>query len=148
MKYIISSFVLLSLIVGGLSVGHARLSKLWTYSELTKESTLVIIATHERSSDNKTKTELAGHPVVGVTSTFTVLSVLKGDFDEKTIDVNHCRYDDDVSGIENGFRFITFSDEDKTTYLIFLKGNAKDGFEPVSGQRDPVDSFREISDTN
>lgn len=144
MKYAVVPLVLLFIVIS-LSVGYARPVKIWSYSEITKESTLIVIATFEESSDTEDKHELGGSPVVGVDSTFKVLSVLKGKTDGEVV-VHHYKYDKSVTGVENGCRFAAFPKDDKSTYLLFLKEeNEPEKIVPATGQYDAIDSFKVIN---
>jgi len=150
MKYKVSLLVLL--LVATIShVVYCRPVRMWTYSDLTDEAGLIIIGTHKKSSDVKTKPDkLRSDPpvvgaVVGVRSTFNVLSVVKGKFPNKTLDIYHYRYENVASVPPNGWRFVEFPENDKTTYLMFLKKDEDKRFVAATGQRDPVDSFRAIN---
>ena len=147
MKYIVIPFAVLFLAIS-LSIGDARPVKMWDYSELTKESTLIVIATYEKSADTDDKSVLGGSSVVGVDSTFKVLSVLKGKIESDKVIVHHYKYDKSTVGVTNGCRFISFPENDKTTYLIFLKEDEGKNIVPVTGQYDAVDSFKIISNAN
>jgi hypothetical protein len=144
MKHTVVPFAVLFLVIS-LSVGDARLVQLWNYSDLVEKSTLIIIATHEKSADTKDEREFGVSKSVGVDSTFKILSVLKGKIEGEKVIVRHYKYDKSVTAITNGCRFISFPEDDKTTYLIFLKQDEGKNIVPVTGQNDPVDSFKVIS---
>ena len=115
MKYRISLAVVLCLAIG-VGVARGRAVQLWSYSDLTEKSDLIIIGTHKKSTDSTTKKKVCGVPIVGIDSTFSVLSVLKGRLPKKTIEVYHYRYDyDNVQGITNGLSLVHFCDDDKNS---------------------------------
>ena len=144
MKYRVIPFAVLFLAIS-LSVGDARLVQLWNYSDLAEKSTLIVIATFEKSSDTEDEREFGGSKAIGIDSTFKVLSVLKGKVENEKVTVRHYKYDKSETVKINGCRFISFPENDETAYLIFLKEDEGKNIVPVTGQNDPVGSFKIIS---
>lgn len=125
-------------------VADARLTRIWTYTDLTKAADVVaIVELHEMRDAKKPK-----HPfgpkhkyAVEVISELKPLVILKGK--EKDLDeilLVHYRMKKPPLPLRNGPNFVTL--QKKRRYLVFLKKFGNDTYEAVSGQMDPVNSIK------
>lgn len=140
---------------------HARPVRKWTQQELFDEANFVAIViadapepvpnTHEFVANAKHLDDyLQQHE-----SKLTVLAVLKGNRESKTVTLVHFLKRRDVkSGMGNGPKYIWMGtnavqhpggrSEQKPKYLVYLKSRSDGKFDPVTGQLDPPDSIVRI----
>ena len=130
------------------SSSSARLVRSYTYDELKESSDLVVIATPTKVNQLSERTALPNMSTVigsGVETTFTVFSVLKGDNKLKSFILHHYS----VSGfLINGPSLVSFNVQNKKTYILFLKRSVGGRYVAVSGQTDPINSIKALSDIN
>jgi hypothetical protein len=140
---------------------HGRLKEAWDYERLTKEATLIVIATPtEIVPETVANREIAALPNIGSTSRdgkvsplmgkgvdtkFQVLTVLKGPAITKGLVLHHFKLTVDEQPMINGPGLVSFVPKDKKRFLMFLRKDEKDRWVAVSGQTDPDDAVFEIS---
>ena len=119
--------------VAGL-IAHA-----WTFEELMSKSDLIVIAECLATRDAGIKTEFPDlrprFPVVEMSSTFKVLSTLKGTPLRGILVLRYYRQDTDrlPGPILNAPLGLDFSRGPTTVYLLFLARESADLFAPTSG---------------
>jgi hypothetical protein len=127
----------------------ARLMQDWTYQELFAKSDLVVIAKVSTSTrdtnEQNTVTDISPpEPVIGVTTEFESLLVLKGQKQDRFV-LHHYRRKSSEP-LVNGPMLVSFNPDDHRTYLLFLLREHDGHFAPVAGQTDPgVFSVKELS---
>ena len=138
------------------STAFGRLIPDWPYKRLFKEADLVVIATVDGSVDTTDRLKTAWKvDLLGMNTTFTIQSTLKGKARNARITVLHYRTPEGRL-LEDGPTLVTIRTKRPPTkgvqkarfraeYLLFLKARADGRFEPVSGQIDPALSVRELS---
>jgi hypothetical protein len=152
----LSSFVALGVLTPMLS---ARIIAKWPYDRLFKEADLVVIAsaTSSEDCDDKTSDNPWKKEFVGLNTSFSVKTVLKGKCDGDKLTVLHFKLKDDVK-IVNGPLLVSFRTKGTEIvlkdglkvglgapeYMLFLKATKDGRFEPVSGRTDPELSVREV----
>ena len=152
----LSSFVALGLLAPMLS---ARVIENWPYDRLFKEADLVVIAraTSSKECDDKTSDNPWKEEFLGLNTSFTVETVLKGKCDGDKLTVLHFKLRDEVK-IESGPLLVSFRTEGTEIvlkggkkvglgapeYMLFLKATKDGRFEPVSGRTDPRLSVKEV----
>lgn len=118
----------------------ARPVRIWTYSELTAASDLVVIATCTASADTKEEINLPEMPSIGVTGVetkFTILTVFKGDPKLKDLTLHHYRLTKNDLAIPNGPMFAAFDPKNAKPCLLFLTRSVDGRYTPTGGQLDP-----------
>ncbi len=131
------------------ATSEARFVGIWWYQRLTKESDFIafveISSPTEETGEvvKKQKTEL-----LVCSTTFKVLSTLKGDKKLKEIKLHHYKFPNYYFGRDiimvSPYQFKRFPKWDESAYLAFLK-TGKDGqFEPTAGQWDLPFSFYKL----
>jgi hypothetical protein len=123
----------------------ARIHQALSQSQLVQKADLVVIATIRFTTADDTGPGPSPATTTGygtpVKSEFDVLTVVKGKLDGKILAVRHERLSDHLGfGVINGPIFVRFDLKDRNEYLIYLK-KVGDGYEPLSGQTDPEESF-------
>lgn len=134
----------------------ARITRLWSFSELQSAADAVVVATPVSTRETGRRTELADLqppvPVIELNTEFKVLSVLSGQLASGTFVLRHFKLDDSrlVGGCLNCGGGIEFSASASSTrlcrsgdvspdlpspcdYLMYLKRSAATVYEPVSG---------------
>src|SRR5207244_74439 len=101
----------------------ARLLQDWTYQELFAKSDLVVIAkvltaTHDTNEQSTLLDIAPSEPVIGVTTEFEPLVVLKGQKQDRFV-LHHYRRKSSEP-VVNGPTLVTFNPDDHRTYLLFL----------------------------
>jgi hypothetical protein len=134
----------------------ARLIEPWPYDRLMKEADLVVIAQPQTVADSgeTTTKNLWKVKFVGVNTTFTINSILKGKHEGQKLTVLHYRVEVDIEdgpglvAFRLGGRSITTKGAhcgwNACEYLLYLKKRKDGRYEPVSGIIDPRESVREI----
>ena len=134
----------------------ARIHEHWPYDRLTKEADTIVIATPVSVHDTTERTILpnivrtdtnnvrSDIPAIGVETTFTVLSVLKGETNSTTVVFHHLR-EAEKPGLQfNGPRLVTFDPKEKKRFLLFLKHESDGRYAPLTGQTDPDGGVRDL----
>ena len=138
-KIVIVASVLLST-VAVWSVA-ARLMEDWSYQDLFTKSDFVVVAKPVAATrDTKERSALRdiepAEPVIGVTTEFQTLLVLKGSKRER-FTLHHYRRESNVA-VVNAPALVSFDPvNDHRRYLLFLVHEPDDRFAPVAGQTDP-----------
>ena len=139
-------------------VVFARPVPIMRYDKLTKEADLVVIATPISVRDIGEKTTLPGieyrysneiakpFPAFVVETTFTNLSVLKGDTNATTFIFHHFRAADGFGGGYAAPELVKFDPNQKHGYLMFLKREADGRYISMTGQADPVFAIKDLGD--
>jgi hypothetical protein len=150
--------LLISLFV--LAEAHARIHRFWSYDALNTNATLVVVATPTNVSETSEVAALPDivtvhsdgtkEPVMGsgVETTFQILTVLKGESTTKTLVLHHYKEvkKEGELGDYGGPQLVSFEPKDKKRYLMYLQKEADGRYVAVSGQTDPVDAIKQISD--
>jgi hypothetical protein len=126
-----------ALVLIATGTASARLIRNWSHDELFDKSDLVVIGTVTAAKDSDERIELPGleaQRVIGVETTFAVLSVIKGDAKLKEFTLHHYRADGGI--VPNGPTFVAFS-PDKRTFIAYLVREADGRYAPTVGQLDP-----------
>lgn len=148
----------LAMLAGCLALSYpadARLGWYPDYDELAKKCNVIVIA---RDIAVRELSETSGLPdfippkkVVGVETTFKVVTVLKGEMTGTTFVLHHYRFPTTSAAKDmvevNGTSMVTFLGN-KQRYLMFLNKESDGRYAPASGQTDPYLSIRPLSDDN
>ena len=135
----------------------ARLHEHWPYDRLTKEADAIVIATPVSVRDTAERTTLPNIvrtdtnnvrstiPAIGVETTFTLLSVLKGEAGTNLFVFHHLREAEKPGARQhNGPGLVTFDPKEKKRFLLFLKRESDGRYAPLTGQTDPDGSVRDL----
>jgi hypothetical protein len=139
---------------------HARQIQDWPYEKLFKRADLVIIVTplavRDAKEEDKATPPGNGDYLTGVVTSFEVLQTVKGEYNEKELEIVHFRLKEGVR-IINGPMLVSFAPgrvniEGKgwtmtvaqREYMLFLKKRENGRFEFVSGQFDPELSVKQM----
>jgi len=119
----------------GREVAHA------SYRHLYSDSDLVVIAKPRGTTFTQEKTKLDGIEVLGVTTEFKVVVVMKGDNTLKQFVLHH--YAERQDRLANGLNLVWFPYDPKqpsasSSYLLFLRMEADGRYAPVNTQADPA----------
>ena len=124
--------------------------------EMMAQADAIVIATPISVRDTSERTTLpnivrtdtnnvrSAIPAIGVETTFTVLSVLKGDTNTTTIVFHHLREAEKPGAQFNGPGLVTFDPREKKRFLLFLKREADGWYAPLTGQTDPDGGVRDL----
>ncbi|MBM4044883.1 MAG: hypothetical protein FJ279_07205 [Planctomycetes bacterium] len=127
-------------LVAAVHTAQARLSRLWSYGELTEEADYVMIVSVSKPSERTgARKTLCGQECDRVRTQFDVRAVLKGKYGSRAVELHHFAYPKDA-GIVNGCGFVWFGQKNEY-YLVFLKKGGDGNAVPVSGHEDLSDSF-------
>lgn len=130
------------------NLSYARTMRAWDYDSLSKEATLIVIATPIETKKLEEKTKLPNiyppTPVIGVETTFTVFATLKGNLSKETFVFHHYRLPDQTKLYINAPGLVAFNPDDKKIYLMFLQQEEDGKFTPIAGQTDPDISIKRI----
>jgi hypothetical protein len=139
--------VAVMVVIGFCTLALARPVKLWSYEEMLKEAEVVLVATGVGSKDMGIAADGRPESWVPMQTTFKPLVVLKGKVEGPCV-VEHYRYADKMGAVVvvDGPAFVEFDVTGKTTYLLFLKREANGILTPVTGQMDPIDSVKIVSE--
>jgi hypothetical protein len=128
----------------------ARLMQDWTYQELFAKSDLVAIAKPVTATRDTNEQSLLAdispsEPVIGVTTEFESLLMLKGQKQDRFV-LHHYRRKSNEP-VVNGPMLVSFDPaNDRKSYLVFLIREHDGRFAPVAGQTDPgAFSVQELS---
>jgi hypothetical protein len=154
-----------SLILGcaclALLAGHsqARVIEDWPYDKLFQHAELVVIVRPLSVRDATAKDKAARPPkecyLDGVVTTFKVLHVVKGKYNEKKLDLVHFKLKKGVR-IRNGPLLVSFQTKEidissqfgarsaQNDDMLYLKNGKDTRLEFVSGQFDPVLSVKQL----
>jgi len=136
---------------------QARIHRFWSYDDLATNATLVVVATSTSVADTSEVAALpdivtihpdgSKEPVMGagVETTFQILTVLKGECTSKSLVLHHYKRAKETSSY-GGPGFVAFEPKDKKRYLMFLQKEADGRYVAVSGQTDPDDSIKQLSE--
>jgi hypothetical protein len=140
---------------------YGRLKETWDYERLTREATLIVIATPtEIVPETDANGEVVALPNIGsasgygtvsplmakgVDTKFQVLTVLKGPATTKGLVLHHFKLPVTGQPMINGPGLVSFDPKEKKRFLLFLHKDEKDRWVAVSGQTDPDDAILEIS---
>jgi hypothetical protein len=136
------SLAMTILAVGWLAVPvSAQPFYLWTFAELDDKSDVVVIASWVGTTDTGIKTEITdlspGLPVVEMNAEFKVLLIFKGTVPSGPVTLLHYRLDPDRMGGGGGCgncgTQLDFS-KGPSVYLLFLKHDPDNRYQPTSGQ--------------
>jgi hypothetical protein len=122
----------------------ARLVRRWSDQELLDKSELAVIATPTTTHDTKERGGMPGveaQPVIGVETTFAVITILKGAQTTKMLILHHYRAN--RIAIINAPTFLSFDLKTKQTFRLYIVREADGRYAPVAGQIDPGLSVRE-----
>jgi hypothetical protein len=129
--------------------------RIWSYEELLEKSDLVVIATPAATNDTKEHIDLpgvVGEHVIGVETTFTVSTVLKGDKGLRDFVFHHYRTTDgsNIPHVANGPSFVSFKPVANTTigprtFILFLVREADGRYAPIVGQTHPGGAVKELA---
>ncbi|WP_182866981.1 hypothetical protein [Stieleria mannarensis] len=139
-----------------------------SYAQLMEQSDLVVIvhSLGTRASNNDDKivpVEPARDYLAPVFTKFKVLTVLKGQHGEKTLELCHYKYKPDSPGIGNGPLLVWFPTREDNEirqsdkhgswmmrvpndFVLFLKRDSQERLTFVTGQFDAAPSVRQIHD--
>jgi hypothetical protein len=138
------------------TTAFARLMEYWPYDRLTKEADAIVIATPVSVQDTAERTTLpniarvgtnnvsSAIPAIGVETTFTVLSVLKGETNTTTIVFHHLREAEKAVAEFNAPGLVAFDPAEKKRFLLFLKRESDGRYAPLTGQTDPDGGVRDL----
>jgi hypothetical protein len=124
-------------------VADARLVNSRNFRELDKKSDIIVVARPVSSKDTGEQINLPhispDIPVLGVSSEFEVIYVLKGDDSLKQLVVHHYRLASDrrERAMANGPSLVAFDPKKSTRYLLFLQREPDGRYAPFD-QVDPV----------
>jgi hypothetical protein len=152
-----NTFLFLALLMALVLVAnsHARLNYAWSYEELLRLADLVVVATAittkettERTTIEKTRYNSINPPfkAVGLETTFSVQTILKGKLPEKTFVLHHYREANPSAQVNAGPMQVTFKSDKTIVYLLFLTRESDGRYAAVSGQIDPAFSIKRIQD--
>lgn len=139
------------------STVYPRQFKTWGYSELSKKSDIIAIATPDatratgtvisklRNERGEDEGYLRDSRFEEVVTTFSVIAVLKGSPKLTTIDIRHYRMHKD-SPLVHGPHLISFALGPKDRYLLFLVAAPNDCLDPIAGHVDPGISIIRLDD--
>jgi hypothetical protein len=145
----ILSFILLG------SAAFARPVESWPYDKLTKEADLIVIATPTSVHDTAERTTFpnivrtdtnnvrSAIPAIGVETTFTILSVLKGNTSTNAFVFHHLREAEKIPSI-NGPALVAFDPKERKRFLLFLKREEDGRYAPLTGQTDPACGVKDL----
>jgi len=151
MKAILS---ILSLLLLG-TAAFARIHPYWSYGELTKEADLIVIATPVSVRDTTERTTLPDIELIdtnkvhhliaaiGVETTFSILSVLKGDTSTNTLLLHYLRESEKKPSRGNP-GLVAFDPNEKKRFLLFLKRESDGRYASVTGQTDPDGGVKDL----
>ena len=134
----------------------ARIHEHWPYDRLTKHADVIVIATPVSVHDTAEKTTLPNIvrtdtnnvrseiPAIGVETTFTILSVLKGDTGTNSLVFHHLREAEKPGVQDNSPGLVTFDPKEKKRFLLFLKRESDGRYAPLTGQTDPDGGVRDL----
>jgi ankyrin repeat protein len=138
MKSTIASLFVLAVLT--LAAG-ARLVGGRSYSDLDKMSDIIVVATPVSTRDTDEKTILHGISpdvhVVGLSSEFETVVVLKGDKSLKKLVVHHYRLENPKQLMGNAPLLASFKPKESTRYLLFLQREPDGRYAPFD-QIDPA----------
>jgi hypothetical protein len=152
MKAFIST---LSVVLLG-AAAFARLVESWPYDKLTEKADLIIIATPVSVHETAEKTTLpnivrtdtnnvrSAIPAIGVETTFTILSILKGDTNISTFVFHHLREADKRGPGFNEPQLVAFDPKENKRFLLFLKREPDGRYAPLTGQTDPATGVKDL----
>lgn len=131
----ISAILLLLLLA---RVVFAHLMYDWSYQEMFKKADLVVVAKPASTTNTSERTTLSGDlHVVGLSTTFETLLILKGDKNLKIIVLHHYRLSDPGEVILNGPAFVDFRASNPLPFLLFLVKEPDGRYAPATDQIDP-----------
>ncbi|RLA03898.1 MAG: hypothetical protein DRQ54_10190, partial [Gammaproteobacteria bacterium] len=133
------------------SLSHARGVTIWAYEDLVKDSDVVMIASLFEASKRTGTQELflsefarkrgaEGFKVDSVLTKFTVMAVVKGEYDSIYLELHHHAYPEDFGPILNEWGFEWY-EKINETFLVFLKRDHSRRLGPTAGYGDLVISF-------
>jgi hypothetical protein len=130
-------------------LADARIMKSWSYQEMTEKADAIVIATPVSVTDTAERTTLppnvpGGIPVIGVETTFEILSVLKGDEKTTKVVLHHLRDAEKSALRANGPGLVAFEPKEKKRFLLFLKREPDGRYAPLVGQMDPYQCVRDL----
>jgi hypothetical protein len=146
----------LVLVFGLVNSASARVSRLWTYKDLTEESDLIVIATPVEVADSGVKTTIPDVvrgtdpiPAIQMAASFEVLAVLKGETNSHEpgnakVIVSYLRKESVEPPGRGEPRLLSFNPQDKNRYLLFLKHDGDGRYSLIVGQTDPADAVRDL----
>ena len=121
-------------------MADARAINVRSYEDLDKKSDIIVVAKPVSTKDTDEKTILRGISpdihVVGLSSEFEIIVVLKGDNDLKKLVVHHYRLATNEMMI-NGPDLAFFDPKESTHYLLFLQREPDGRYAPFE-QVDPI----------
>ena len=132
----------------------------WPVDKLFKESDIVLVVSHLSTRDATIGEAKAPFDdpddqrmLTPIRSTLKTLIVLKGQYLEKEVLLNHHRFDWEKygqKGIGNGPNLVVFEDTSKkpvpSSYMIFLRRHSNGMLLPVTGMFDPRFSVKQLVD--
>lgn len=120
---------------------QARFFGLWSYDELSRKAELILIVSvssvSERTGD---QVDIQGKIFDSVSTTFEVKAVLKGQYEDDSLELNHLDYRQDAEVIF-GVYFFQWFHQPETMFLAFLQKDDSGNLQPVTGQFDLHQSF-------
>ncbi len=133
----------------------------WPIQLLHERSDLILICaptkiTHRPDLDATLIKEEEREYFTTTRTTFLVVSVLKGKFDDKTFELDHYALTEKGLRLGNGPVLADFADNltkekeagscySKSSFIIYLKKNQEEGYEFVTGQNDSAFSVKTIA---
>jgi hypothetical protein len=129
------------------SPSDAQVGYLWTHAELLEKADVAVIAECVKTADTGRVRPHPGLtpalPVRELETTFRVSAILKGSFElgiGTDLLLRHYRYTADAErgGLLNAGSWLSL--KDGSSYLLFLRRNGDDSYEPLSGHTFPDDS--------
>ncbi len=136
---------------------QARIHRFWSYDDLATNATLVVVATPTNVTEISEVAALPNivtvhpdgskEPVMGagVDTTFQILTVLKGECATRSLVLHHYKEARKMPSFGPP-GLVSFEPKDKKRYLMFLLKEADGRYVAVSGQTDPDDSIKQMSE--
>ena len=151
-------FALTSAIALVFSPAYGRLIQLISDQAITASADLIVIAEPIETKGTEERKTILGAPVVGVETTFSITAILKGSYKAKEFRLHHYQFDgkqiekdmkDPSRGtnyLHNPAGLVAFDQKGHgAKYLLFLRREGGNTFEPVAGQTDVFMSIKGLS---
>jgi hypothetical protein len=133
---------ILLLVIFGALTSSARPVRLWSYTDLEKESDVILLCQVDSPTSRTTKKVkkpgwdgLCDEVITG----FNIQAKLKGEYPFDYFQLHHLAYPEDVTMVPNGCGFSWFPKKNEC-FLIFLKSDEQH-LNPTSGYCDSYSSF-------
>jgi len=151
------TFLALLICLFAVAEARARIHRFWSYDDLATNATLVVVATPTNVTETSEVAALPNivtvypggskEPVMGsgIETTFQILTVLKGECVAKTLVLHHYKEAKKIASMGPP-GLVSFEPKDKKRYLMFLQKEADGRYVAVSGQTDPDDSIKQMSE--